>query len=108
MHFRVVWVYVGNMEIPQDGMATVFRSAGFAQETEALLIRGLLESNGLPAFVTGIETMPGPYRFPLGEICVQVPDDRKDEAERLIAEARAAGPTAAEEAELRGERGGNG
>ena len=84
----------------------MFRSAGFAKETEALLIRGMLESNGLPAFVTGIETMPGPYRFPLGEICVQVPDDLKGEAERLISEARAAGP--AEEAEARGERGGNG
>jgi hypothetical protein len=86
------------MEIPQDGMATVFRSAGFAKETEALLVRGMLESNGLPAFVTGIERMPGPYRLPLGEVCVQVPEDRKDEAEHLIAEAREAGPAAAEEA----------
>src|ERR1700733_14186486 len=95
------------MEIPQDGMATVFRSAGFAKETEALLVRGMLESNGLPAFVTGIETMPGPYRFPLGEICGQVPEYRKDEAERLIAEARANGPAAAEEAEASGEPGGD-
>lgn len=80
-------------------MATVFRSAGFSKETEAALVRGMLESNGLPAFVTGVEGMPGPYRLPAREICVQVPEDRKDEAERLIAEARAAGPAAAEEAE---------
>jgi hypothetical protein len=86
------------MEIPQNGLATVFRSAGSAKETEALLVRGMLESNGLPAFVTGVEGMPGPYRFPVREIRVQVPEDRKDEAVRLIAEARAAGPDAAEEA----------
>ena len=87
------------MEIPQDGLATVFRSAGFAKETEALLVRGMLESNGLPAFVTGVEGTPSPYRLPAREICVQVPEDRRDEAERLIAAARAAGPAAAEEAE---------
>lgn len=80
-------------------MATVFRSAGFAKETEALLVRGMLESNGVPAFLTGIETMPGPYRFPAREICVQVPEDRKHEAQRLIVEARAAGPAAADEGE---------
>ena len=77
-------------------MATVFRSAGFAKETEAQFVLGMLESNGVPAFLTGIETMPGPYRFPAREICVQVPEDRKDEAQRLIADARAAGPAAAE------------
>lgn len=87
------------MEVPQAGMATVFRSAGFAQETEALLVRGMLESNGLPAFVTGIEGMPSPYRMAAREICVQVPEDLKDEAERLIAEARATGPRAADQAE---------
>jgi len=86
-------------------MATVFRSAGFAKETEALLIRGMLESNGLPAFVTGVEGMPGPYRLPVREVCVQVPEDRKNEAECLIAEARAAGPAAAEEAEAATEGG---
>jgi hypothetical protein len=92
-----------DMEVPQDGMATVFRSAGFAQEMEAHLVRGMLESNGVPAFVTGTELMPGPYRFPFQEICVQVPEDRRDGAERLIADARAAGPAAAEAAELAGE-----
>ena len=79
-------------------MATVFRSAGFAKEVEAQLVRGMLQSNGLPAFITGIETMPGPYRFPAREICVQVPEDRKNEAEQLIAEAQAAGSAAAVEA----------
>jgi hypothetical protein len=82
-------------------MATVFRSAGY--ETEALLIRGMLESNGVPAFVTGVEGMPSPYRLPAREICVQVPLERKVDAERLIAEARAAGPAAADEAEQAGE-----
>jgi len=80
-------------------MATVFRSAGFAKETEAQLVKGMLESNRLPAFITGIETMPGPYRFPAREICVQVPENRRDEAEHLLAEAQANGPAAAAEAE---------
>ena len=75
------------MEIPQDGLATVFQSAGY--ETEALVVKGMLESSGIPAFITGIEGMPGPYRYPAREICVQVPEDCKEEAESLIAEARA-------------------
>jgi hypothetical protein len=82
------------MEIPQDGMATVFRSGGY--ETEALLVRNMLESNGIPAFVTGVEGMPSPYRMPAREICVQVPEGRREEAERMLAEARAAGPAAAD------------
>lgn len=87
------------METPQSVLATVFRSAGFAKEMEALLIRNLLESNGVPAFVTGVEGMPGPYRLPAREVCVQVPESRKTEAEGLIAAALAAGPAAAAEAE---------
>lgn len=82
------------MEIPQDRLATVFRSAGY--ETEALLVRNMLDSNGIPAFVTGVEGMPSPYRLPAREICVQVPEDRREEAQRLIAEARATGPDAAD------------
>ena len=84
------------METPHNGMATVFRSAGY--ETEAQLVRAMLESNGLPAFITGVEGMPSWYRMPKREICVQVPEDRRDEAGRLISEARAAGPAAAEQA----------
>jgi hypothetical protein len=91
------------MEIPQDSMATVFRSGGSAKETEAQIVRGMLESNGVPAFLTGIETMPSPYRFPAREICVQVPEDREEEARRLLADAQAAGPAAAEAAEAAGE-----
>ena len=52
-------------------MATVFRSGGY--ETEATLVRGMLVANGIPAFVTGVEGMPSPYRMPVREICVQVP-----------------------------------
>ncbi len=90
------------MEIPQEELATVFRSAGSGKETEAQLLRGMLEANGVPAFVTGFETMPSPYRYPLGEVCVQVPENLRLQAESLIAEAQAAGPAAAEDA-VRGE-----
>jgi hypothetical protein len=82
------------MEIPQEDLATVFRTGGY--ETEAQLVRNMLESNGIPAFVTGVEGMPSPYRLPAREICVQVPEDRREEAQRLIAEARVDGPTAAD------------
>jgi hypothetical protein len=82
------------MEIPQDGLATVFRTGGY--ETEATLVRGMLIANGIPAFVTGVEGMPSPYRMPAREICVQVPEDRAEDALLLIAEAQAAGPAAAD------------
>ena len=84
------------MEDPQENLTTVFRSAGFAKEVEARVVQGMLESNGLPAFITGTEVMPGPYRFAAREICVQVPADRGDEAAQLIAEAEASGPSALE------------
>jgi hypothetical protein len=87
------------METPQTSLATVFRSAGYAGETEAMLVRGMLEANAVPAFITGVEGMPEPYKLPAREICVQVPLDRQHEAEQLIADALDAGPAAADQAE---------
>ena len=68
-------------------------------ELEALELKNLLDANGIDAVISGSEMMPNlPYRL-------QVPAERADEAARVIAEARAAGPEGAEEAEREGEAG---
>jgi len=79
-------------------MATVFRSAGTDTESEALTVKGLLESNGLEAEIVA------DTRFPNLPQQVQVPQSQLAEARSLIAEALAAGPAGAEEAEADGER----
>jgi Putative prokaryotic signal transducing protein len=65
-------------------------------EVEAEVIRGILESNGIPAVVS---SSPVPN---LG-FQVQVPRGRLEEARRLIEEQQAAGPEAAAEAEAASE-----
>ena len=86
------------MNDSQGGMVTVYRSGGPAAETEAETIKSLLEANGVEALVTGMDVLPGAT-----EVAVQVTAARKELAERLITEALAAGPAAAEEAEREGE-----
>jgi hypothetical protein len=66
-------------------------------EVEADVIRGLLDANGIPSLVRGA----GPYP-PLG-FQLLVPRGRIREAQRLIAEALAAGPDAADAAEAASE-----
>lgn len=61
---------------------------------EADTVKEVLESNGVSAIVTGLDTLPGAH-----EVVVQVAAEQQEEAERLIAEALQAGPAAAEEAE---------
>lgn len=81
-------------------MVTVFRSAagGTDAESEALTVRGLLEAAGLmPEIIADA-------RFPNLPEHVQVPRAEAHEARRVIAEALAAGPLAAEEAEAESER----
>ena len=78
-------------------MVTVFRSAAGTTESEALNVKGVLEANGLAAEIVG------DTRYPNLPQHVRVPRTQVDEARRLIAEALAAGPTAAEEAEAEGE-----
>ena len=79
-------------------MVSLFESTAVDAEAEAEVIRGLLESNGIPAsIVTG-----GPVP-PVGWF-IQVPRKRLEEARRLIEEARATGPEGAAEAEASSER----
>lgn len=78
-------------------MVSLFESNAVDAEAEAEVIRGLLESNGIPVnIVTG-----GPVP-PVGWM-IQVPRKRLEEARRLIEEARATGPEGAAEAEASSE-----
>jgi len=77
-----------------DGMATVFQSSGHTAEIEAETIAGMLQSNGVQAMVNGLDVLPGAH-----EVGVMVPEEQKEQAELLIAEAKLDGPAAAEEAE---------
>ena len=80
-------------------MVTLYESSTIDSESEAELIRGLLEANGIPANIVSGGPVP-----PVGFI-VQIPRNRLEEARRAIAEARAAGPEGAAEAEASTEEG---
>src|SRR5271169_4592797 len=97
----------GREEFPQNqdqiltshalDMVTLFNSSTIDSEMEADMIRGILDSNGIPSILSNI-----PYAGILG-VEVKVPRGRFKEAELLIAEAKAAGPEAAAEAEAASE-----
>ena len=82
------------MDDLEQGMATVFQSSGFNAEVEAELIVGVLESNGVKAVVSGLDTLPGAH-----DVLVQVSTDDEQRAQALIAEAKQGGTQAAEEGE---------
>jgi hypothetical protein len=81
--------------------ATVFSSGDGSRESEAeaLTVKSLLEANGIYAISAG-EGVPIPS---LGWE-IRVAREHEAEARRIIAEARAAGPSAAEEAEAETEK----
>lgn len=78
-------------------MVTLFSSSNVDAEMEATAIHSILEAEGIPSVVVGATVIPSL------EFQVQVPRARLEEAERILDEARAAGPTAAEEAEAASE-----
>jgi hypothetical protein len=80
-------------------MVTLFSSMNYDAEMEAMALHGLLEANGIES------TVVGPSTIPSVEFQVQVPRSLVAEAERVMAEAKAAGSSAAEEAEAAGEAG---
>jgi len=82
-------------------MVTLFSSLNHDAEMEANAIHSVLEANGVPSIVVGTPQIPA------FEFQVQVPRARFDEAERVLAEAREAGPAAAMEAEQAGEESGS-
>ena len=79
-------------------MVVVFQQpAGAVEESEAYAVQGLLQANGIPAMVVS------PSMLPNLSAQVRVPRDREEEARQVIADAQAAGPAAADEAEQSGE-----
>jgi hypothetical protein len=80
-------------------MVPLYRSATVDAGVEADIIRGILDSNGIPSLMSRAVGYPS-----LG-FAIHVPRGNVRDAERVIAEARAAGPTAAMEAERASEEG---
>ncbi|MCC6389629.1 MAG: hypothetical protein IT167_03420 [Bryobacterales bacterium] len=78
-------------------LETVYSSIGVEAEMEALAIQSVLEANGIPTVLEGSSTLPN---LPFS---VKVPREHVETAMQRIKEAQAAGPSAAEEAELAGE-----
>jgi hypothetical protein len=78
-------------------MVTLFQSSTVDAEMEADMIHGILDSNGIPAILSDTQ-----FAGVLGTE-VKVPRGRLKEAQTLIAEAQAAGPEAAAEAEAASE-----
>jgi hypothetical protein len=80
-------------------MVTLYRSPSVGSEIEADIIRGILDSHGIPSLLSRAMGYPS-----LG-FQVQVHRHNMREARQLIEEARAAGPAAAMEAERASEEG---
>ena len=78
-------------------MVTLFSSSNIDAEMEANAIHSMLGANGIPSVVVGATTLP------VLEFQVQVPQSLLEEAQRVVDEARAAGPEAAAEAEAASE-----
>jgi hypothetical protein len=77
-----------------EEMVPVFSSMNASGEMEATTIYQVLEASGIEALLVG------PATLPVVEFQVQVQAHQVAEARRVIEEAKAAGPAAADEAEL--------
>ena len=78
-----------------SGLVTIFRLAeGGIEESEVLTVQQLLESSGIATVLVGDSPLPN-----LAEE-IRVAAEDADRARQLIADALAAGPEGAEEAEL--------
>jgi len=78
-------------------MTPVFSSSNHDAEMEAMAIKGLLDSNDIPAVIVGPSVLPNL------EFQVQVSADLLDRAHQTIRDARQGGRKAADEAEAAGE-----
>jgi hypothetical protein len=86
---------------PNEELVKVFDSD---QESEVMVVQGLLESAGIEVISTNLEApqdiLPG-----VGGLILQVRVEQADEARKVIEEYRAGGEQAAEEAESEAEFG---
>lgn len=81
----------------QKDMVAVFSSSNHDAEMEAMQVDAMLKANGIES------VMMGPSTIPVLEFQVLVEQENLEQAQRLIAEAQAAGPAAAAEAEAASE-----
>jgi hypothetical protein len=79
-------------------MTPVFSSSNHDAEMEAMAIKGVLDSNDIPAEIVGSSVLP------TLEFQVQVPEDLLDRARQAIRDARQGGRQAADEAEAESEK----
>ncbi len=90
----------GSLNTSHDlDMVPLYFSQTVEAESEAEVLRGLLESNGVPVTISN-----SPPIYPNLGILIYVPRNRLDEARRVIAEYQEAGPESAAEAEAESER----
>jgi hypothetical protein len=78
-------------------LVPIFESQGVEGEGEAMAVKSLMDANGIPAYLSGTAQIPS-LAF-----LVLVPRSLKEDAQQALAEAEAAGPEAAEEAEAESE-----
>jgi hypothetical protein len=78
-------------------MVTLRETQGATGELEAMSIRSILEANGIPCLLVGASTLPN-LAF-----TIEVSNADLARAETVLAEAQAAGPAAAAEAERESE-----
>lgn len=77
---------------PQERLVKVFDAE---QESESLIVRGLLESNGIPTL-----NRPNDLEqdlFPVGGVAIFVREEQAEEARELIAAYRTQSPPAEDE-----------
>ena len=79
--------------LPNEPMTTVFSSSNHDAEMEALAIKGVLESSGVPVVIVGPSVLPNL------EWQVQVPQHLLADAREFIRMARQGGRRAANDAE---------
>ena len=82
---------------PELDVVTIMELQGATGEVEALGLKSILDANDIPSVLVGTSTLPN-LSFQ-----IQVPASEVDRARAAIAEAQAAGPAAAVEAERESE-----
>ena len=83
-----------------EKLVTVFETN---DDSEAMVVRSLLESGGMEVLLQTTEAPAGVFPFssmPLGHIRLEVFESKAEEALRVIAESRRRGPEDADRAEL--------
>jgi len=82
---------------PELDVVTIMELQGTTGEVEALAIKSILDASDIPSVMVGTSTLPNL------SFLIQVPAEDVDRARAVIAEAQAAGPAAAVEAERESE-----